>query len=258
MHEKESTSQKTLEVTYIGHSGFLVTLPEIYFLFDYFEGEIPKLDTSKELMIFSSHFHKDHYNKEILEFFESHPKSRFVVSKDIRIQKHLQKRYGEDVEMKGRVYQLKAGTETDIELGDNRILKIETLKSTDIGVAYLLTYDGMTIYHGGDLNMWTWSGESKAYNNDMEKKYMTQMEKLRGRDIDVAFVPLDPRLEECSDRGLEVFLDMTNTTYVFPMHCWEKYEVIEAFKKKPEHHRYETKIMSITERGEKYEISNGT
>lgn len=270
--------ENSMEITYIGHSGFLVTLPEVYFLFDYYQGDIPELEQSKELFIFASHFHKDHYNQEILKFFASHERSRFVVSRDIRIQKHLQKRYGEDVEMDQRVFSLKAGVEMELpvamaaaktqevdtkvepvvseETAGNRskMLKIETFRSTDMGVAYLLAYDGKKIYHAGDLNLWTWSGETKAYNHDMEKKFMNQMEKLRGRNIDIAFVPLDPRQEEDADKGMEVFLSVTNTRYAFPMHCWEQYDIIEKFKSKPEHQAYRTDIVSITGRGERFMI----
>ena len=32
-----------LKVTYIGHSGFLVELEKVLFLFDYYPGEIPAL-----------------------------------------------------------------------------------------------------------------------------------------------------------------------------------------------------------------------
>ena len=242
-----------MEITYIGHSGFLVEMQDAYFLFDYYQGDIPDFDQKKDLYIFASHFHKDHYNKEILEYFATHEKSRFIVSRDIRIQKHLQKKYGEDVELEGRVYQLKANTVTEIP-DEEEVLRIETFKSTDIGVAYLITYEGKTIYHAGDLNMWIWAGETKAYNNDMKAKYLKQMELLRGRDIDAAFVPLDPRLEADSDRGLEVFLNMTNTKHVFPMHCWEQYDVIEKFKQKPEHQKYKEQVMSIHGRGEKFSI----
>ena len=34
---------------------------------------------------------------------------------------------------------------------------IETLKSTDEGVAYIVHSDGITIYHAGDLNWWHWT-----------------------------------------------------------------------------------------------------
>ena len=39
-----------LTVTYIGHSGFLIETDNTYFLFDYFNGEIPSLKSEKSIV----------------------------------------------------------------------------------------------------------------------------------------------------------------------------------------------------------------
>ena len=54
-----------LTVTYIKHSGFLVETANSYLLFDYWQGKLPELQYDKELYIFSSHAHHDHYTKDI-------------------------------------------------------------------------------------------------------------------------------------------------------------------------------------------------
>lgn len=54
-------------VTYIKHSGFLVETKESYLLFDYWEGKLPELQYDKELYVFSSHAHHDHYTKDIFK-----------------------------------------------------------------------------------------------------------------------------------------------------------------------------------------------
>ena len=43
-----------MKVTYIHHSSFLVETDENYFLFDYFEGELPEFKEDKPLMISGS------------------------------------------------------------------------------------------------------------------------------------------------------------------------------------------------------------
>ena len=54
-----------MKVTYIGHSGFLVETSGCSLLFDYYQGEIPRLRQDKPLFVFVSHRHSDHFNPEI-------------------------------------------------------------------------------------------------------------------------------------------------------------------------------------------------
>lgn len=46
-----------MKITYINHSGFLVETENCYYVFDYYKGEMPRLDKSKEAIVFCSHFH---------------------------------------------------------------------------------------------------------------------------------------------------------------------------------------------------------
>ena len=54
-------------------------------------------------------------------------------------------------------------------------------------------------------------------------------EALGNREIDLAFVVLDPRQEKDYDRGLSYFLKHIPVKEVYPMHYWEKPEIIDAF-----------------------------
>ena len=54
-----------MKITYINHSGFLVETRDCYYIFDYYKGELPNLDKEKEVIVFCSHFHKDHFNPQI-------------------------------------------------------------------------------------------------------------------------------------------------------------------------------------------------
>ena len=54
-----------MKITYIYHSCFLVETADCYYLFDYYKGELPKLDTEKPILVFASHRHEDHYNPDI-------------------------------------------------------------------------------------------------------------------------------------------------------------------------------------------------
>ncbi len=112
-----------------------------------------------------------------------------------------------------------------MELGD---ITVETLRSTDQGVAFVVSFDDKTIYHAGDLNWWHWKGYTEQGNRLMAKRYQEEINLLRGRHIDVAFVPTDPRLEEFYELGLQYFLEQTETDIVYPMHLWKHYDLIES------------------------------
>lgn len=64
-----------MKITYINHSGFLVETENCYYIFDYYKGEMPRLDKSK-----GTHFdvafvpldprQEEHYADGMLYFFE--------------------------------------------------------------------------------------------------------------------------------------------------------------------------------------------
>ena len=64
---------------------------------------------------------------------------------------------------------------------------------------------------------------------------------LAGREIDTAFVVLDPRQEGDYDRGLCYFLENIPAKAVYPMHDWDKPEIIETFLK--DHPQYQSQIQ---------------
>ena len=48
--------------------------------------------------------------------------------------------------------------------------------------------------------------------------YRSQIRRLSGRKIHLAFVPADPRLMEHQFDGMNYFLEHTDADYVFPIH----------------------------------------
>ena len=87
-------------------------------------------------------------------------------------------------------------------------IQVETLLSNDSGVAFIVSTDEGVVYHGGDLNDWYWEGEPEEENLELRTIYHTEIGKIKGRHFDVAFVPLDPRLEAHYADGLLYFLEM--------------------------------------------------
>lgn len=227
-----------MKVTYLGHSGFLVEMDTAYFLFDYYTGELPALKPEKPLVVLSSHRHHDHYNKKIWELRKQYPVVKYVLSYDIPLSPRKQEKIGlTDREME-EILRVKPDQRYEIflsntllsENGPNRkSLQVETFQSTDEGVAFFLTYEGRTIYHAGDLHLWLWEEEGKAYLKQMREDFGHFTEKLRGRSVDVAFLLLDSRLENTMYEGMDAYLRMFHASHVFPMHMWGQYEWIEKY-----------------------------
>ena len=231
-----------MTVTYIGHSGFLLETEDAYFLFDYFEGTIPELKNNKSIIVFSSHRHHDHFNPEIFELIKIYPDIRYVLSYDIPLKRHLKKYENQGIDLAKNILITKKNIETMLKLPNGKDLKISTFRSTDEGVAFLLEYDNKVYYHAGDLNCWYWKDR-----NNMIQLYIREIQKMDNLKIDVAFVPLDPRLEETAYEGLEIFMEHTNPQIVFPMHCWGKYDIISSFLNKE-------KIRMINNEGQIFNV----
>ena len=134
--------------------------------------------------------------------------------------------------------------------------KITTFASTDIGLAYLVEVDGKRIYHAGDLNWWHWQGEEEEFNLDQEKRYLQQMQLLSqavgDRTIDLAFVPVDPRLGEDCLRGVCAFCQAVETKVIVPIHFWGDFSVCERIKRSPQMSEFASRIVTLQRNGESF------
>ncbi len=70
-----------MDVTFLGHSGFLVRLASAALLFDWSEGELPALEPEVPLLVFASHGHEDHFQPAI---FRQQARA-WLLGKDIRL-----------------------------------------------------------------------------------------------------------------------------------------------------------------------------
>ena len=141
---------------------------------------------------------------------------------------------------------------------DNSIVVLENINRFALeghdrmGVAFLVKTEGKTIYHAGDLHWWDWPGEPEEDNKMMEQLYKAEMEYLKAEKIDCAFVVLDPRQEESGSLGMEYFIKNVGAHFIFPMHCWEQYDIIEKYKKDVDRKFLTGQIMNITAPGQQF------
>lgn len=238
-----------MDITYIEHSGFLMEWETCYWLFDYYKGTIPELDKNKNIFVFASHKHEDHFNPVIFKLSEKYPDTRYILSSDIKLTPRKIEMLGITDDILEHIVFVKPYHEYSMSEIDFR-----TLKSTDCGVAFLIHYQGKTIYHAGDLNLWIWKEETKQYNNNMNARFCKEMEALKDVSIDIAFVPLDPRLEENYYLGMESLINTAKIKYVFPMHFQGNESIIEKFKRERTVNIKNTEIMEINQCGQKWKI----
>lgn len=219
-----------MKVTYLNHSGILVELKDRYCIFDYYRGELPLLDRDKEVIVFCSHVHEDHYNPLIFELLDER-KMRYqaILANDISDENRLSKIKHRFVEP-DKCYHFDGG------------IRVETLLSNDSGVAFIVRSDEGTIYHSGDLNDWYWEGEPEEDNLELRTIYHSEIGKIKGRHFDIAFVPLDPRLEAHYADGILYFLENVDCDAVYPIHYWGDSSVIQRFI--TEYPEYQSRIRN--------------
>ena len=258
------------KIWYLYHSGFAVQTAAHFLIFDYWvtrpkgkgleSGVIdPAALKEDNVIVFASHSHRDHYNSEILGWKEIIPNIRLVLSDDIPI------RQGDFTPGE---YDTTAPAETGAGLAamngifmagpGERISQpdftVETLASNDEGVAFVADIDGLCIYHAGDLNWWHWQGEPDDYNDGMANSYKAQISLLQGKRIDLAFVPVDPRLEEQYAWGINHLMQAADVRWVIPMHFGKKISVVDRLLLDEASVGYRERIIKLTERGAVAEI----
>ena len=208
-------------VTFLAHSGFWVELPSVTLLFDWWKGKLPAMRPGVPLLVFSSHRHEDHFNPEIFRL----DADAFLLGSDIRLTARNLEKWGVSEETAARCTRLgKHDTVTPLPG-----VTVETFPSTDEGVAFLVTADGQAVFHAGDLNWWHWEGEDPSWNRNMEVNFKRYTEPLRGRRMDIAMLPLDPRLGEDGFRGPKYFLELADVRRFLPMHQWGDFGFTKQF-----------------------------
>ena len=224
-----------IQITYIFHSGFLAETARCYYLFDYYKGTLPELDIEKPILVFASHSHADHYNPEIFYMLRSMGMKNItaILAKDIPRKRYPDCLAPADADAdnssteKNLIPVIKAYHSQEYSLPCHTHL--QTLLSTDSGVAFFLTCPEGTIYHAGDLNDWITGDMPQQERKQMTGSYRASIAKLKDKTIDIAFLPLDPGLREYYANGFLYFLQNVKVKRAYPMHYWGQPEIIGQF-----------------------------
>jgi L-ascorbate metabolism protein UlaG (beta-lactamase superfamily) len=212
-----------MRITHIYHSGMLVELEKTVLLFDWYQGKLPAFDHSKLVICLVSHEHHDHYDPRIWQLAECCPNIHYVLDSALQKQAEVHRK-------------LKTHVVSCYETLEVEGIRIHTAQSNDEGVAFLVEAggsgtsgnktgestaerneaEGKTIFHSGDLNVWWWDRE-RAQNEASDAFFRREIATLAMHDVDVAFLPLDPRLKDPT-RGVVAFMEVAGAKLVVPMH----------------------------------------
>lgn len=222
-----------MEVIYVYHSGIVIRLEQCDLLFDYWEDSVSDhegyvhevlLEETKPLYILCSHFHTDHFNPDIFTFLSQRENIHYLLSKDIK------KRRGNRLkELCCPLCFLKKG-----DCFEDDFIKVTACGSTDSGISFVVSAEGKTIFHAGDLNNWQWHldliEDCERKNSLMDKAFHEELGFIRERcdSFDFVAFPFDPRLgsEEDILRGPLQFLDHFNVKNFCPIHFCSRYELL--------------------------------
>ncbi len=221
----------SIKITHLFHSGFIAETKKHTLVFDYFnyEGNINfNLDgilssnyfaDKENVFVFVTHGHGDHFSDSIFNWENFNSNIKYILSDDIHINNP-----------KSNYYFIKPDENLKVEG-----MKIKTFGSTDRGVSFLVYVDDFSIFHSGDLNWWHWKNDSPNAHAKEAEDFKREVDKLRDyidEEIDVAFVPVDPRLEEFYYLAGEYFAKTIKPNLLIPMHFSTSYSITEKFRDK--------------------------
>ena len=219
-----------MPLRYIFHSGFLLETERYILIFDYWMDPAnvmkPYIDPSgsKHIYVFASHFHEDHFTKEIFEWKNNNPFTdyTYILSKDILKRRRAKKEYADVWMAKGAVW-------------EDENIKVTATGSNDSGVSWIVETDGKTIFHAGDLCNWyarfladgvpegeIYSEEFGEYINPVaeEKRFLGELKdihKITGT-FDLVMFPVDGRIGNGYTLGGRQFIERFKVGMYVPMH----------------------------------------
>ncbi|EHJ47222.1 beta-lactamase domain protein [Solidesulfovibrio carbinoliphilus subsp. oakridgensis] len=210
-------------IVYIQHDCFFLLVGGRTLLFDYpapnyLPEAAAKVAASRiagaDLTVFASHSHDDHFDPDMAAATATAASRRFVVADDVA------DLYGDRLPPETVVLE-----PDDVrQVGD---LRVEGLESNDMGLAYRIEADGLSVYFGGDLALWDWPGQSPAAARAVGMSWRRALRRIAGRPVDVAFSNMDPRLPSLS--GAPQFVEAVAPRVFVPMHLGGHTRYVDQF-----------------------------
>ena len=242
-------SSGTATIWHLGHSGVAVETRDHLLIFDYSDdrpaagarrslagGVVePSEIAGNQVVVFISHEHHDHFWRDAIYWREGVPGLRFVVSPEVA---EMDERFAA---RPGAIDVLPPDSEARV--GE---LRVETLRSTDSGVAFIVEVDGLTIYHAGDHSAWTWDGDAESTRRFVEEN----LRPLDGRTIDIAFTVADPRFSDLGWGGVVEFAGRLAPRLLVPIHLRGDYSKMDLLAEEVARTGFAGELWRVSRRGE--------
>ncbi len=214
-------------IYYLAHSGILLETYDKQIFIDAIDHVDENIDVDKSVYFLVSHVHADHYDARIYDYKSI---ATYVLSDDITAP--LLQDY---VCVKPN--------------GEYRIadFSVRTFDSTDRGVSFIIELDDLTILHSGDLNWWHWQRDDAATQLREAAQFKAIVDQLP-QQIDIAFVPYDPRLGEAEHYSFGYYLDTKFVKYMVPIHMRDDFAVSDRMVAAFPHHKH--KLVPVMEENE--------
>ncbi|MCG8697752.1 MAG: ankyrin repeat domain-containing protein [Bacteroidales bacterium] len=261
MNKKASMSAVTTgnaKVVYCGHSGWIVETGNKVLVFDYWSKSTrnqPGLVNgtfncnemkNKEVYVFVSHDHGDHYDIKIHEWKDKVANINYIYGFDPKTSKiHSKKGY------QGPKFTYVKDNETH----EVKNIKFTTLKSTDKGQGFLVEANGISIYHPGDH---AWFANEDEANFKKEVDYIASI----NNQVDIAFLPVSgcPNRwkKEFIEKGFVYNIEKLNPTHVYPMHAFNREYMLKDFAELAEKTNTKSQIVCVENIGDNYVIEGNT
>ncbi len=234
---------------FLGESGFFIEVPSATLVFDWTQGQLPRIRRDKPVYFFISHIHSDHCSSKAFKKAEGLSEVEIYLGYDNSIPNINKFLRGLPGSVSSHLHLVDGFKNLKSE--DGRVT-IQTLKSTDLGVAFLVEIDEETIFHAGDLYLKQTMNKKdyRKWQADMminqpltpvmdyesqfihhNNEFFSYTEPLAGRIIDFGMIPLDPRVEGVAHKTLMRYLDIATFRSWSPMNLRGKYKFVEDFCK---------------------------
>lgn len=216
-----------IKITHVFHNCFVLKAPGIVLLFDVpaarfrRKSQLEALERAihgEDVIAFISHSHTDHFDSELRKTCSCAASLKIIVADDV-------------VDM----FPEFNGSDLFIVEPDKDYLysglKIETLMSNDLGVAFIIHLaNGLTVYFGGDLARWDWEEAPAAQREFAASFFKNALRRIAAHKIDIAFSNVDKRLKSLA--GAPDFVRAVNPGVFIPTHAFGRTSWLEGINEK--------------------------
>jgi L-ascorbate metabolism protein UlaG (beta-lactamase superfamily) len=236
-------------IWYLGHAGWAVKTQSHLLIFDYWEARAPEDSPSlsngfvnpaeisdQNVYVFVSHAHGDHYDRSILRWRETVQNITYIFGWEERSDP-------------GFVCMTEPrGTR---RLGELEVSVINHAFDNIPEVAYLVSVDGLVIYHSGD---------HATVADKPNPTFVDNIDHLAGlgKDIDIAFLSIFGRSGGGIINNGDLYtFDKLRPKAMFPMHQGNNEAFYEQFYKEIRNRELETKVYFAKRPGDRFDYRDG-